>query len=56
MTENNFDKLWLKSKNATIVVAESGKKDSDVEYRKAVMLLMYQCLSVEHGNNMDVHY
>ena len=46
MTENNFDKLSMKIKLATKVVAESGKKDSDAELRKAVMLLMYQCLSV----------
>ena len=25
-------------------------KDSAAELRKEVMLLMYQCLSVEHGN------
>ena len=31
MTENNFDKLWMKIKNATKVVSESGKKDSIVE-------------------------
>ena len=47
MTENNFDKLWMKINNATKVVAESGKNNSAVEYRTAVMLLMYQCLSVE---------
>ena len=46
MTENNFDKLWMEIKIATKVVFESSTKDSVVEQRKAVMLLMYQCLSV----------
>ena len=52
MTENNFDKLSMKIGNATKVVAESNKNDSAAELRKAVMLLMCQCQSVEHGNNV----
>ena len=40
-------------KTATTVVAENGKKDSAAELSKAVMLLMWQCQSVEHGNNVD---
>ena len=51
--ENNFGKLLMKIKHATKVVEESGKKDSSSESSKAVMLLMGQCQSVEHGNNVD---
>ena len=43
----------MKIRNATKVVAESSKKDSAAELSKAVMLLMCQCLSMEHGNNVD---
>ena len=46
----NFDRLPVKIMN----VAESGKKkDSAAELSKAVMLLMRQCQSGEHGNNVD---
>ena len=51
--ENNFDKLPMKVKNATKIVAECGKKHSASELSKAVMLLIQQCQSVEHGNNVD---
>ena len=47
MIENNCDKLSMKIKNATKVIAES------TEISKAVMLLMCQCQPVEHGNNGD---
>ena len=41
MTENNFNKLSITIKNATKNVAAT-------YLRKEVMLLMCQCLSVEH--------
>ena len=51
--ENNFDKLPMKVKNATKIVAERGKKNSASELSKAAMLLIRQCQAVEHGNNVD---
>ena len=55
MTENNVDKLSMKIKNVTKIVAERDEEFSAAELRKAVMLLMRRCLSVEHGNNVDFH-
>ena len=51
MSENNFDQLPMGTQPKLL----PNKKDFAAELRKAVILLMCQCLSEEHGNNVDFH-